>query len=169
ELKHMDGNEYPALIFRVTDVESKFLGIQRIYLTADGKKINEDAKLTLGNVIGGSLKMGRYKPKTILLSEGIEDGLSLNPLAIKNKDLGIWSGLGANHLMKIDIPDYVERIIICSDNDEITKAVIEKLEARYSDTKTVVTHLPPKKYKDYNQFLTEKSGFQIESHFAEIL
>lgn len=168
-LKHMDGQNYPALIFRITDVDNKFLGIQRIYLTVDGKKIEEDAKLTLGDVMGGSLKMGRYKPKTILLSEGVEDGLSLNPMAFKNKDLGIWSGLGAKQLMTIDVPNHVERIIICSDNDEITEAVIEKLQSRYGDEKLVIAHLPPKEFKDYNEFLVKKNGFQIEHHFQKLI
>ena len=168
-LKHMDGNTYPALVFRITDIDNKFLGIQRIYLTQNGQKINENAKLTLGDVMGGALKMGRYNPNTILLSEGVEDGLSLNPLAIKNKNLGIWSGLGAKQLSTIIIPDDVGRVIICSDNDESTEFVIEKLQARYGDEKQVIAHLPPEKYKDYNEFLVQENGYKIENHFNNII
>lgn len=169
ELKHPDGKKYPALIFRLTNSENKFCGIQRIYLTVDGQKIPMDAKLTLGDVLGATLKLGRYKPEIILVTEGIEDGYSLNPLSIKHKNLGVWSGVGAKQLWGMEVPDYVETIIICADNDEITETIIERLVEKFGDKKKVIAHLPPQKFKDFNQFLNDTSGYKIDDHFKEIL
>ncbi len=71
----------PALVAIVTDSAGELVGIQRTYLTEDGRKAKTTdpkgkVKYSLGNLLGGSIQLG---PPTasIVVTEGLEDGLTL--------------------------------------------------------------------------------------------
>jgi hypothetical protein len=54
----------------VTTEDQKEFGIHRIYLTEDGEKISEKAKMSVGPILGGAIKFGRSNAKTLIIDEG---------------------------------------------------------------------------------------------------
>jgi hypothetical protein len=76
----------PAMVAVVTGPDGAPAGIQRTYLTEDGRKAATMAteadpkpkvKYSLGFVRGGAIRLGPVEPVGMALTEGVEDALSL--------------------------------------------------------------------------------------------
>lgn len=74
-----------TLVAIVTDAAGELVGLQRTYLTEDGRKAATKAtesdrkpkvKYSLGDIVGGSIQLGPPSA-SILVCEGLEDGLTL--------------------------------------------------------------------------------------------
>jgi 5S rRNA maturation endonuclease (ribonuclease M5) len=168
KLKHRDGGEYAALVFRVTTEGQKEIGLHRIYLTDEGDKIPEDAKLSIGPILGGAIKFGKSAAKVLIIDEGAEDTLSLCPL-IRNHNIAIWGCTGVEAASLLIIPDHIERVIISTNNDHTAHKIMNDLQEKYSHSKEITFHLPPKEYGDYNKMLLETSRQEVMKYFDVIL
>ena len=150
-LHHPDSGEHPAIIAPVTTASGAVEGIQRTFLTADGRKLPlRDPKLSLGRVRGGAIRLGEPAAE-LVLCEGLEDGLSL---AQEMRGAHIWAAPGAGMLPAMSLPSIVSRVIIAADNDAPGEQAATRAAERFAtEGRHVRIMRPDPAYKDWNDQL----------------
>jgi hypothetical protein len=121
---------WAAIVGRVSS-SSGWMGLQRIYLTKDGQKADEEIRLTaeengligdfhgksmlsINGMVGGAVRLGKAG-KVLAVGEGIE-----TMLAVSIGLVGFMSVAAAGTatlLNSMEIPDRVERLLIFADKD----------------------------------------------------
>lgn len=141
--------ELPALIAAFTDDTDVVHGIQRIFLSPDGCRIEHpEAKLSLGSVRGNAIRLGGSKSK-LVVCEGLEDGLSI---WAELSDHAVWIAGGTSNLCQLPIPNFVRDLTIAADNDEAGRsAALRAAESYLRPDRSVRISPPPVGFKDYNE------------------
>jgi DNA primase len=145
------GPLYPVLVALITDVGNRPMGIQRTYLAADGRGKADvpKAKLSLGRVTGGAIRLGPDGTK-VVVTEGLEDGLTL----LAGLELPVWAAAGCGNLPTMRFPSEVREIVIGSDNDPSGQAEAAKAAERHASAGLAVRIIrPAATYKDFNDEL----------------
>lgn len=110
---------YPALICGVDDVDGELCAVWRIFLRADGRKLDvENPKLGLGPAGGGAVRLGGMATK-IGLAEGVESALGAWNLI--GRKYPVWAGLSTSGLIGIELPLGVRQVVIFPDGDSPTR------------------------------------------------
>jgi DNA primase len=150
-LRYPGAGEHPAIITPVTGASGALEGIQRIFLTVDGRKLPvRDPKLSLGRVRGGAIRLGEATAQ-LILCEGLEDGLSL---AQVQAGASVWAAPGAGMLTVMCLPPGVSRVIIATDNDAAgERAAMRAAERFASEGRHVRIMRPDSVFKDWNDQL----------------
>lgn len=150
-LRYPEASEHPAIIAPVTGATGALDGIQRTFLTADGRKLPvRDPKLSLGRVRGGAIRLAEPAAE-LVVCEGLEDGLSL---AQELPGAHIWAAPGAGMLAAMSLPSVVERVIIAADNDAPGEQAAMRAAERFaSEGRDVRIMRPDPAYKDWNDQL----------------
>ena len=105
--------------------------------------------MSLGQTHSGAVRLAAAT-ETLVLCEGIEDGLTL----LQATALPVWATLGTAGLAAVLLPDTVRTVIIATDNDAPGKAAAAKAAARFlNEKRQVKIAFPPASYKDFNQML----------------
>lgn len=155
-LKHPNGSFYPALVAAVAiHPLSHILSVHRIFLGTDGNKIKNDAKLSLGPVKHGAVRLAPAA-ETLALTEGIETGLSV----MQATGLSVWACLTANGIENVKLPDCVKRVIIFADNDRysISEGAAHKAARRFvKEGRAGEIRTPPTVGTDYNDYFANKA------------
>jgi len=157
------GPTHPCMIALVTDVGGRPIGIQRTYLNAagTGKAAVPKPKLSLGHVRGGAIRLAadiaRYQtvfpgPITgLMLTEGVEDGLSL----MQMHGGSAWAAAGAGMLAAMRLPSVISSVIIGADADATGRDAAQKAaEAFRAAGRTARIIYPLAPAKDFNEELT---------------
>ena len=148
----------PALIAIVTDPAGALVGLQRTYLTEDGRKATTTptatdrkpkVKYSLGNVAGGAIQLGP-PADSMFVTEGLEDGLTLSQ-ALRRP---VWVAAGTSLMPEMVMPPIVRTITIGRDADEAGKrAALSAAEVMRSNGIDVRIVSPAAGYKDFNDEL----------------
>lgn len=150
-LRYPDAGEHPTIVAPVTGAGGALEGIQRTFLTADGRKLPVcDPKLSLGRVRGGAIRLADPAAE-LVLCEGLEDGLSL---AQELPGAHVWAAPGAGMLAAMALPSIVARVIIAADNDAPGEQAAMRAAERFASEGRYVRIMRPKTaYKDWNDQL----------------
>ncbi|TZG28589.1 DUF7146 domain-containing protein [Sphingomonas montanisoli] len=146
------GPSLPALIGGVSDDQNRLVGLQRIFLRDGGKAkaAMKRAKLSLGRVRGGALRLGP-PANEIIVCEGPEDGLTL---AQEMPGRSVWVALGTDMMPALMLPPIVRTVVLAGDNDDAGRAAIDKaaraLGERGLDVRTMFPRIG---FKDFNDQL----------------
>lgn len=144
------GRWTPALVAACQDVRGRITGIQRICLTPDGEKLGRKAKLSLGTVRGGALRLGP-PAQHIVLCEGPEDGLTLRQ---RMPGTSVWVSLGTGNLHALELPACVEAVTIAGDNNDAGRDAAELAAQTFqAQGKRVRIVFPARQYADWNDEL----------------
>ena len=141
----------PCLVAAVRNVDGDVTGVQRIYLRSNGRGKADlpKAKLSLGRVAGGAIRLGELGTSgTVTVCEGPEDGLSLLDM------LGppVWVGAGATMLPAMRFPLEVRSIVIAADNDPTGEREATKAAQSFAERGLCVRVIRPlERFKDFNQ------------------
>ena len=141
----------PTLIAIVTDAGGELVGLQRTYLTDEGRKAattdrKGKVKYSLGNVIGGSIQLAPAAA-SVIVTEGLEDGLTL----AQETGRPVWVAPGTAFLPSIVFPDVVSSIAIGADGDAPGEAAAQKAGEAYAAGGRVVSIMrPTPPHKDFN-------------------
>jgi hypothetical protein len=122
-LKHADtGQHLPALIAATCNVDRKITGIQRIFLTFDGRRapVNRP-KMALGPLSGSAVRLAPTTDR-VWLTEGVEDALAL----IQMMGEPAWATLGTSNFKSIKLPENIRQVILAPDGDEAGQGVIQE-------------------------------------------
>lgn len=146
-----DGRPFPALIAACQNVAGKIVGVQRIFLTSDGRKADmANPKLSLGQVRGCAVRLGP-PARHILLCEGPEDGLTLRQ---RHPGRSVWVSLGTGSLPFLELPSGIERVTIAGDNNAAGRAAVAAgIEAFEAQGRRADAIYPDPAFKDWNDEL----------------
>ena len=148
----------PCMVAAVRDVAGEILGVQRIWLAADGigKADVIKPKRSLGRVKGGAIRLGNLENSGVVtVCEGPEDGLSLLEM------LGgpVWVAAGATFLPHMQFPAEVRSVVIGADNDpageQAANGAAQAFMARGLSVRII---RPLEGFKDFNDELRGASG-----------
>lgn len=121
-LPHPEGGSFPALVARVTGPTGLFAGIWRIFLKHDGsgKAPVDTAKLGLGDVKGGAVRMGGVWP-VIGVAEGVETAVACRQILSEGAGslVPVWAALSTSGMTGMALPDGVSGLRIYADHDPI--------------------------------------------------
>jgi hypothetical protein len=120
------GREWPCLVAAIMDAQGQPVAIHRTWLALGGaaKAPLNNAKMTLGRYMGGSIRIWRGAgglalsradgARPVVLTEGIEDALSV---ALACPELRVLCAVSLANMAHVALPDQVRTLIICADND----------------------------------------------------
>ncbi len=145
----------PVLVALVAGPDDIPCGVQRIFLTDDGRKADlpdGKVKFSLGRIRGGAIRLAPGAVSGMILSGSVEDGLSL--MEIEGR--AVWAAPGEEMLAGMMLPDPVRSVVIGADNDEAGRRFAAKARDKFmSEGRMVRVILPTNGAKDFNQELQE--------------
>jgi len=155
------GTMYPAMVAAFVDVHGELAGIQRTFLTPDGRKANLDpARWNTGALPdGGAVRLAPYD-KVLGIAEGVETALAATRLF----GLPVWAALTENRVEVWEPPEGVNEIVVFGDCDGnfVGQSAAYSLARRLSrdKTRTVQVMIPPEVGKDWNDELASMQRTQ---------
>ncbi len=148
----------PALVAIVTDPAGQLVGVQRTYLTENGRKAattptesdpKPKVKYSLGQVIGGAIQLGP-PAASMLVTEGLEDGLTLAQALGRS----VWVAAGTSLMPLMTFADVTRAIVIGADGDAAGAVAAAKAAEAYIKAGLAVRIMRPNPpYKDMNDQL----------------
>lgn len=151
-----DGNwkrPYPALVLSVIDGAGDIVGVQRVFLSDDGrqKRWGKKSKLSLGRPRGAAVRLQAGRSGEVVMCEGPEDGFSL---AQEMPDHHVWVALGTAMMPEIKLPPSLTAITIAGQNDAAGRAAVEAARGRFIERGIAVRLMyPAAGFKDWNDQL----------------
>ncbi len=126
-LLHPDiGQRLPAMIAAVCNVERKVTGIQRTYLTMDGRKAPlSRPRMALGTLHGSAVRLAPTTDR-VWLTEGVEDALAL----VQMMGEPAWAVLGTSGFKNVEPPENIKQVILAPDGDAAGQAIIQDAARR---------------------------------------
>ncbi|WP_207541180.1 DUF7146 domain-containing protein [Sabulicella rubraurantiaca] len=117
DAKHPVGGVHPCMLARVTDATGRGQAIHRTFLAPGGagKAALDPARMTLGPVGGGVVRLCRWAPGLpLVVGEGIETSLAAGLI------LGApaWAALSAGNLPRVPLPPGLTHLLIAADADK---------------------------------------------------
>jgi len=151
------GKRFMAMVAAVTLWPSRdVIAIHRTYLKPDGsgKIEHPQSRMMLGNARGGAVRLAPYCGR-LGLAEGIETALSVQQAT----GLPMWACLSTSGLQNVIVPDDVQEITICADNDPPgTRAAYAAAQRLKALGKHVRILTPPWAGADFNDMI--KGGWE---------
>jgi DNA primase len=143
----------PTLVACVSTMSGKVLGIQRTFLTANGRAkaslSGGKNKLSLGRVKGGAIRLAAAGPE-LIVTEGLEDGLSLQ----QETGMPVWVAAGASMLPSLLLPSIVRTVVIAADRDPAGEAAADQAADTFmKEGRSVRIIRPAAPHKDFNDEL----------------
>ena len=146
----------PAMIAAVKD-DTGLVGIHRTFLTSgyDGRDPVPQAKLALGRLGIGAVRLAPPGDGVLGLAEGIETALSAWQLF----NTPCWATLGTERFRHVAIPGSVRRLILFLDNDAAGRRA-ERLgrDAHLGTSVSVEVRYPDGAGQDWNDVLRQARG-----------
>lgn len=157
ECWHATAKRLPALVALIEGGEG--FAVHRTYLRADGsgKADIEPAKLMLGAVAGGAVRLTEG-PGPLVVAEGIETALSLAS-GLLRQPATVWAALSTSGIRGLRLPEQPGRLTIAPDGDTAGREAANALAARAHALGWEVLLLPAPDGRDWNDILTMKGGF----------
>lgn len=137
----------PALIASVCAPDGALTGIQRTFLTDDGRKADvPEVKLSLGRVAGGAIQLGPPVP-SLVVCEGLEDGLTLAQALGRS----VWVSAGTSMLPRMELAEITRAVVIGADGDDAGEAAAKKAAHAFAAVDRKVRIMRPAAgFKDFN-------------------
>ena len=137
----------PALVAAVCAPDGDLTGIQRTYLTDDGRKAAvPEVKLSLGRVAGGAIQIGP-PVASLVVTEGLEDGLTLAQALGRS----VWVSAGTSMLPRMELADVTRAVVIGADGDVPGEVAATKAAHAFAAAGRKVRIMRPAAgFKDFN-------------------
>lgn len=146
------GSEYPAMIAAVVNPREEIAAIHRTFLRHDGlgKAPIEAPKKRLGSAPGGSIWLS-VPEETIVLCEGIEDGLAIK----QQTGRCVWVVMGAGNFATAGLPQkpLASRVILAIDGDDAGRRGAYNAVERLEDEGREVLIAEPETGGDWNDMI----------------
>ena len=145
--------DVPVMVCALQDGAGSVVGVQRVYLAGDGKgKLAvPKPKLSLGVIVGSAFRASGHdlgSAAAVIACEGPEDGLTL---AQGITDRPVLATCGTALLPRLDLPPFVQEIMLAGDNNDAGRAAVENGRAAYTERGLAVRAMYPAEWaKDWN-------------------
>jgi hypothetical protein len=138
------GRNWPALLAAITGADGAHIATHRTWLAQDADGIwrkapLRDAKMTLGPMTGGTVRLWRGasgrpltqapEGETVAIAEGIETALSV---VLACPELRVLCAVSLPNMARIALPAAVRTVILCADNDAPDSAAAHGLRRAIS-------------------------------------
>ncbi|MEM8624433.1 MAG: toprim domain-containing protein [Pseudomonadota bacterium] len=145
-------SKLPAMVAAVT-AGDQLVGVHRTYLAEPGRKADlEKAKLMLGTCRGGAVRLS-VGSGPLVVTEGIENGLSL---VDELSGTRVWAALSASGLAALILPLEPAELVIAPDGDPAGLKAAADLARRATALGWRVRIMqPPGEKKDWNDVAQE--------------
>ncbi|WP_260598299.1 DUF7146 domain-containing protein [Sphingomonas endolithica] len=142
----------PALVAAVCAPNGDLTGIQRTFLTDEGRKADvAEVKLSLGRVAGGAIQLGA-PVASLVVTEGLEDGLTLAQALGRS----VWVSAGTSMLPRMELAEVTRAVVIGADGDAPGEAAATKAAHAFAAAGRKVRIMRPASgFKDFNAELME--------------
>ena len=149
---------WPGMVGIVRDLRGEMTGLHRTYLALDGsaKAPLTTARMSLGHIGGGVVRLAVPKAGLIAIAEGIETGLAVMTAC---PQLPLWAALSAGNIAELTLPSDIDRVVICADHDAsgVGLEAARKLAAQLIDRgKRAWIAVPPSAGDDFNDLLARE-------------
>lgn len=136
-----------ALVAAVCDPAGDLTGIQRTFLTDEGRKADvPEVKLSLGRVAGGAIQIGP-PVASLVVTEGLEDGLTLAQALGRS----VWVSAGTSMLPRMELADVTRAVVIGADGDAAGEIAANKAAHAFAAVgRRVRIMRPAPGFKDFN-------------------
>ncbi|ARY14402.1 DUF7146 domain-containing protein [Brucella melitensis] len=153
---HPSGNRFPAMVALVEGAHR--FAVHRTYLRADGrgKAEIEPAKVMLGTVAGGAVRLSSGGDK-LIVCEGIETGLSLLSGLVRGS-VSVWAALSTSGMKTLTLPGNPGLLTVATDGDTAGREAGEALAMRATAADWKVSLLPAPNGRDWNDILMMKGA-----------
>jgi hypothetical protein len=151
---HFERRTMPAMVAAIQAGDGRLQGVSLTFLRPDGrgKAEIEQPRLTRGELMGGTVRLGRAGSR-LGLAEGIEDALT----AQQEAGLPCWAALGTSNLPKLALPAAVREVVIIADRGDAGETAARAAVGTYSAAGHLVrVAWPPGGHKDFNAALTAR-------------
>lgn len=164
----------PAVVTAIHNSQNEFVGVHRTFIEKIDGEWKRKTKKVLGSFAGGAIRLWRGKTaapisklptleklddidETLIICEGIEDGLSI---AMACPEYRIWTSISVSNMQNIEIPKGINQVIIAGDVDGdqavATKQVNSAADAFIRAGK-MVRIARPQHAHDFNDELTGRN------------
>ena len=154
------------MVAAVANVDRRVTGIQRTFLTLNGRKAPlTRPRLALGILRGNAVRLAPTTDR-VWLTEGVEDGLALMQMMQEPA----WAVLGTSGFKTIVLPENIRQVILAPDGDDAGLAVVQEAAHRLTGQGREVraAKLPPgKDWVDVLEQHEERAGileFDLEHY-----
>ena len=155
---------YPCLLVRFDHCETGDLtAVQRIFFTLTEKKLRK--RFTGSPKNSGALLMGSLNNKTIIVTEGVEDALSIMHVV---NNVAVWATGGEHNLSCFTIPKQTNAILIAADPNQAGLKAAQHLahRAHAMGLKVRITN-PLTHQGDWNDLLVTGHINTIKQHIYQ--
>ena len=161
-LKHNPTGLYlPAMIAAVQDAVGHITGIQRTFLTTDGRRkapVSQN-KMMLGRCAGGAVRLALVKD-ALCVGEGVETMLSVQ----QETGRPCWAALSTSGLKALILPSNITQVTICADADDPGEQAAQFAAERWKgEGRKVKIARPTDGHKDFNDVLREGASRGIST------
>lgn len=147
----------PCLVALVSSAEGKDTGIQRTFLTEDGRKASlphGKVKFSLGRIRGGAIRLAPVANR-IIVTEGLEDALTLQQQLAQ----AVWVAAGATMMPSMQFPVEVRSVVVGADNDKGGRENAWEAAKRFNEAGLCASIIRPNDgFKDFNAELMGASA-----------
>lgn len=163
----------PAIVTAIFNASNEFVAVHRTYLEQVNGIWKRHSKKVLGGFAGGAIRLWRGKTgtpinklehlsslddvdETLIICEGIEDGLSI---AMACPEYRIWTSISVSNMQNIEIPRCIRQVIIagdCDGDEAIATRQVEKAAEVFMRAGKIVKIARPEGAHDFNDQLTGK-------------
>lgn len=161
----------PAIVTAIHNANNEFVGVHRTFLEQTNGVWRRKTKKVLGSFAGGAIRLWRGKTaapigklstlknldeidETLIICEGIEDGLSI---AMACPEYRIWTSISVSNLQNIEIPKGINQVIIAGDVDgdeAIATKQVNLAAENFMRAGKIVKIARPQNAHDFNDELT---------------
>lgn len=161
----------PAIVTAIHNANNEFVGVHRTFLEQVNGVWRRKTKKVLGSFAGGAIRLWRGKTaapigklntlknldeidETLIICEGIEDGLSI---AMACPEYRIWTSISVSNLQNIEIPKGINQVIIAGDVDgdeAIATKQVNLAAENFMRAGKIVKIARPQNAHDFNDELT---------------
>jgi putative DNA primase/helicase len=151
------GTTWPVLLAAVTDpISGALVALHRTYLAPGGgaKAPVEPAKMTLGPIAGGVIRLAEPEPgKPLVIGEGIESAASAGVILAAPA----WAAISAGNLSRIELPPSVVEVVVAADNDPVGRREAERAALRWqAEGRRARVAMPDAADTDFNDVLRRR-------------
>ena len=141
------------LCHKITNLFDEVIGYQTFQIDSQINKIKPPK--IFGSCKGGKTPLSTTGSASLILVEGLEDGLTLHQTFLAQKQIrDIWVMIGTSNFMNVELPSHIRKITLALDNDEAGHRVFEKAKERFSSMNLGISRITPDAdYKDFNDQL----------------
>lgn len=145
----------PAAICALQNAAGDVVGVQRIYLSADGRRKFDvpKPKLSLGIIVGSAFRPGGHalgSGTTAVICEGPEDGLTL----AQEQSHSVLVACGTSLMPRVELPAWIASVIVAGDNNAPGRTAVKNTEEALTALGIATRATFPKEgFKDWNDQL----------------